>query len=76
MVAGGEGGRRLKHVMRPCCEGNTVDLSCGLVDEKGDAVYTVCSNPEDYFYFDSEHPTQAAWSAVFQAVQPWLRQHL
>lgn len=69
----GEG--RLKQVLKPCCEGKTPDDHCGAVTDEG-KLYSVCHDPENYFYFDTVHPTQAAWAAVYNIVLPWLRKHL
>ena len=34
----------------------------------------MCKNPDQYFYWDSVHPTQAGWEAVMKQLQkPMLK---
>ncbi|KAJ0969788.1 hypothetical protein J5N97_022665 [Dioscorea zingiberensis] len=66
------GTRNLKNILKPCCQGKTNGTNCGERDDKGVKLYEVCSDPEEHFYWDSVHPTQAAWAAVFQAAEPSL----
>ncbi|XP_057835333.2 GDSL esterase/lipase At5g03610 [Cryptomeria japonica] len=54
----------------PCCaEKGGVEL-CGEVDEIGGALFAVCSNIEEKFFWDSVHPTQRGWDAIM-----WLYSH-
>ncbi|KAI5080743.1 hypothetical protein GOP47_0003926 [Adiantum capillus-veneris] len=46
--------------LTPCCDGE-----CGIVDENGIALYTLCSNPETTLYWDAAHPTNFGWKKVF-----------
>jgi len=68
---------RLTERLRPCCEaviagGDDEDAEgggggggyCGLDDG-----YTLCDHPEEYFFWDVVHPTQAGWRAVMQLLQ-------
>ncbi|XP_020263847.1 GDSL esterase/lipase At5g03610-like [Asparagus officinalis] len=70
------GTRKFEHIMRPCCEPTTDDFDCGWVDNNGQKLYSLCSNPQDYFFFDTVHPTQAGWGAVFENLVPWLKKNL
>ncbi|XP_039822972.1 GDSL esterase/lipase At5g03600-like [Panicum virgatum] len=54
---------RLTERLRPCCEGGGGGY-CGLDDG-----YTLCDHPEEYFFWDVVHPTQAGWRAVMQLLQ-------
>lgn len=45
--------------LKPCCMG-----ACGVRDSGGKALYSVCEHPEDSFFWDVVHPTQAAWQAL------------
>ncbi|KAH7663446.1 GDSL lipase/esterase protein [Dioscorea alata] len=63
---------KFKNGLKPCCEGNTNAINCGEVDDKGVKLYKLCSDPQDYFYWDSVHPTQAGWTAAYQALKPSL----
>ncbi|XP_057835497.2 GDSL esterase/lipase At5g03610-like isoform X1 [Cryptomeria japonica] len=48
----------------PCCAARgRVDL-CGEVDQVGRPLFEVCSNVEEFFYWDSVHPTQRGWHAI------------
>ncbi|GLJ25845.1 hypothetical protein SUGI_0495190 [Cryptomeria japonica] len=48
----------------PCCaEKGGID-KCGQVDEVGRALYEVCSDINEKFYWDSVHPTQRGWHAI------------
>ncbi|GLJ25816.1 hypothetical protein SUGI_0494370 [Cryptomeria japonica] len=54
----------------PCCAAKgRVDM-CGEVDEIGRALFEVCSNVDEKFYWDSVHPTQRGWDAIM-----WLYSH-
>ncbi|KAJ7289961.1 hypothetical protein O6H91_Y302200 [Diphasiastrum complanatum] len=54
-----------KHRLKPCCQIKTGTITeCGLLDENGETLYEVCSDPENYFFWDGDHPTQAGWSAL------------
>ncbi|GJT65982.1 GDSL esterase/lipase-like protein [Tanacetum coccineum] len=50
--------------LKPCCTATTSTASCGSLDENGKPLYTVCSEPESMFFWDTVHPTQAGWRAV------------
>ncbi|XP_057835335.2 GDSL esterase/lipase At5g03610 [Cryptomeria japonica] len=48
----------------PCCAAKgRVDM-CGEVDQVGRALYEVCSNVDEKFYWDGGHPTQRGWDAI------------
>nr|CAB3482399.1 unnamed protein product [Digitaria exilis] len=54
----------------PCCD--TASRSqgyCGQEDAQGRAMYSLCPNPQDYFYWDNVYPTQAGWEAVMNRLQ-------
>ncbi|KAL9228067.1 hypothetical protein vseg_003683 [Gypsophila vaccaria] len=58
----------------PCCTGINSTFFCGLVDNKGNKMYTLCSKPESYFFWDSAHPTQAGWEVITRSLQPIIQQ--
>ncbi|CAL4904599.1 unnamed protein product [Urochloa decumbens] len=62
----------------PCCAetSGTGDGFCGQVDGNGNALYTLCTDPANYFYWDYVHPTQAAWEAVMDNLQPDIQDFL
>lgn len=52
--------------LKPCCFGVSSQYSCGSVDANTMAKkYTLCNNPKSSFFWDSFHPTQAGWHAVY-----------
>ncbi|XVF07708.1 hypothetical protein REPUB_Repub06bG0162900 [Reevesia pubescens] len=61
---------------QPCCVGVSAEFSCGSVDKNGVKKYTLCSNPKSKFFWDTVHPTQAGWHAVYStpAFQNSLKQ--
>ncbi|KAE8661157.1 GDSL esterase/lipase [Hibiscus syriacus] len=58
----------------PCCAGVSAAFSCGSVDENGVKKYTVCWNPKLRFFWDTVHPTQEGWRAVYST--PVLQNNL
>ncbi|CAL4911979.1 unnamed protein product [Urochloa decumbens] len=62
----------------PCCAetSGTGDGFCGEVDGNGNALYTLCADPASFFYWDAMHPTQAAWEAVMDNLQPDIQDFL
>ncbi|KAI5016309.1 hypothetical protein ZWY2020_006160 [Hordeum vulgare] len=75
--APGEGSRqakRFEHKLTPCCESFDPEGYCGQLSKNSKRLYTVCKNPDQYFYWDSVHPTQAGWEAVMKQLQkPMLK---
>ncbi|RLN33679.1 hypothetical protein C2845_PM03G17880 [Panicum miliaceum] len=56
---------RFTELLRPCCEATDGDSGYwGL-----DGGYSLCDRPGEYFFWDTEHPTQAGWRAVMQLLQ-------
>ncbi|KAE8098526.1 hypothetical protein FH972_016581 [Carpinus fangiana] len=60
--------------LKPCCMGVSSEYFCGSEDEKGAKKYTICEDPESAFFWDTVHPTQEGWRAVYSALQPTLEQ--
>ncbi|KAL8039696.1 hypothetical protein ABFX02_10G052800 [Erythranthe guttata] len=60
--------------LKPCCMGISREYSCGSADEKGAKLYTLCSDPKSAFFWDSSHPTQAGWKAVYTILKSSLAQ--
>jgi phospholipase/lecithinase/hemolysin len=54
--------------------GVSSEYFCGSEDEKGAKKYTICEDPESAFFWDTVHPTQEGWRAVYSALQPTLEQ--
>nr|GMD44446.1 GDSL esterase/lipase At5g03610-like [Ipomoea batatas] len=71
-----EGSRRFETPLKPCCVGVSKEYDCSGVDKKGVKMYTMCSDPNATFFWDSAHPTQAGWSAVYDSLKATLHEHL
>ncbi len=65
---------KFKNPLKPCCVGVSKDYSCGSMDESGTKKYTVCKNPESSFFWDSVHPSQNGWRAVYSELRSSLHQ--
>ncbi|KAA8516700.1 hypothetical protein F0562_016794 [Nyssa sinensis] len=63
------GSLKFETPLKPCCMGISNGYYCGSEDEKGVKMYTVCENPQSSFFWDTVHPTQAGWRAVYLALQ-------
>ncbi|KAL6642139.1 hypothetical protein ACP70R_020320 [Stipagrostis hirtigluma subsp. patula] len=61
---------RFKHKFTPCCD-DTMGTNgyCGQVDSYGNPMYTLCSNPDNFFFWDYIHQTQAGWKAIMELLQ-------
>ncbi|CAD5191931.1 unnamed protein product [Musa acuminata subsp. malaccensis] len=70
------GAETIKYLLVPCCESSSGTAACSQVDAQGNKLYRVCRHPEEHFYWDSAHPTQAGWAAAFQYLEPSLRSFL
>ncbi|KAI3687766.1 hypothetical protein L1987_81469 [Smallanthus sonchifolius] len=60
--------------LKPCCVGKKGDANCGSLDENGKALYTVCNEPGSTFFWDSLHPSEAGWRAVYLTLRSSLNQ--
>ncbi|MFS7889761.1 putative carboxylesterase [Helianthus anomalus] len=61
-----------KFSLKPCCEPARIDANCGSLDKNGKELYTVCNEPESMFFWDTVHPTQAGWRAVYLTLRSSL----
>lgn len=61
-----------------CCADNspTGDGYCGQHDDNGNPLYKLCPDPDNFFYWDYMHPTQAAWGAVMDNLRPTIQDFL
>ncbi|OAY84902.1 GDSL esterase/lipase, partial [Ananas comosus] len=70
-------GRKVfKHPRTPCCDRFYSDGYCGQIDKNGAYLFRLCENPEDHFYWDDVHLTQAGWAAVFEHLRDPIRRFL
>ncbi|XVE61512.1 hypothetical protein DITRI_Ditri06bG0046300 [Diplodiscus trichospermus] len=54
-----------KNPFDPCCVGVSDEFGCGNVDENGKMMYKLCSNPKSKFFWDTVHPSQEGWEALY-----------
>ncbi|KAG0555459.1 hypothetical protein KC19_12G170600 [Ceratodon purpureus] len=52
----------------PCCHGwgELGYWQCGVNNENGDPIYTLCSNPSETFWWDQGHPSDAGAKALIE----------
>ncbi|KAK4749931.1 hypothetical protein SAY87_027380 [Trapa incisa] len=67
-VLNGTGDSKFETPLTPCCSGVNSGFYCGSVDGNGTKMYTLCKDPESRLFWDSNHPTQAGWRAVFSGL--------
>ncbi|KAM1263077.1 hypothetical protein ACFX13_028793 [Malus domestica] len=61
--------------LKPCCVGVSREYSCGSVDgSTGAKKYSICSHPERSFFWDTVHPSQNGWHAVYSSLKSSLHQ--
>ncbi|KAK4281633.1 hypothetical protein QN277_013101 [Acacia crassicarpa] len=60
---------RMKNTYKPCCTGVSNEYSCGSMDDKKVKKYRVCKYPKASFFWDTVHPTQAGWHAVYNRLR-------
>ncbi|KAI3823497.1 hypothetical protein L1987_04935 [Smallanthus sonchifolius] len=58
--------------LKPCCVATRSGASCGSLDENGKELYTVCDEPKSAFFWDTVHPSQAGWRAVYLTLRSSL----
>ncbi|KAF8649650.1 hypothetical protein HU200_064190 [Digitaria exilis] len=68
--------KKFKEKLKPCCKSFDPNGYCGQVDEDGGDQYSVCSDPEDHFFWDDVHPTHAGWEAVMKQLEQGLKDFL
>ncbi|KAL6647221.1 hypothetical protein ACP70R_014658 [Stipagrostis hirtigluma subsp. patula] len=60
---------KFKYTLQPCCEATVPVLGfCGSY-ENDEQKFQLCRDRDDYFYWDIENPTHAAWRAVMRILQ-------
>ncbi|XP_019153027.1 PREDICTED: GDSL esterase/lipase At5g03610-like [Ipomoea nil] len=67
-----QGSRKFWSPLKPCCLGVKSGYFCGDVDAKGVAMYKVCRDPTSAFFWDTVHPSQAGWNAVYTSLRSTL----
>ncbi|CAM8963847.1 unnamed protein product [Rhodiola kirilowii] len=67
------GSSKSESILKPCCTGTTSEYNCGSVEKSnGTSMYTVCKNINSTFFWDTVHPAQSGWQAVYEALKPAL----
>ncbi|CAM8968323.1 unnamed protein product [Rhodiola kirilowii] len=67
---------KFKNPLKLCCAGTSSEAYCGTTGSNGEKMYTVCDEPKSSFFWDTVHPTQEGWRAVYIALQATLKQNL
>ncbi|KAL1557740.1 GDSL esterase/lipase-like protein [Salvia divinorum] len=57
--------------LKPCCIGG-----CGGVDKNGEKRYVVCEDVSRSIFWDSIHPSDSGWGAVFSALRESMQTSL
>lgn len=53
----------------PCCRNPDPNGYCGQDDSDGTPHYSVCDNPDQAFFWDYIHPTQAGWETIMEQLR-------
>ncbi|KAL6838903.1 hypothetical protein ACP4OV_031339 [Aristida adscensionis] len=64
------------HKYTPCCANTEPDGFCGQKDDDDNDLYTLCSNPNQYFYWDSMHLSEAGHKAVIGVLEDKIKNFL
>lgn len=68
-VSGPKGAKQFTHKLMPCCRSFDPNGYCGQVNKYGELQYSLCNNPENHFYWDDEHPSEAGWDAITEQLE-------
>uniref|UniRef100_A0A0D9WAD7 SGNH hydrolase-type esterase domain-containing protein n=1 Tax=Leersia perrieri TaxID=77586 RepID=A0A0D9WAD7_9ORYZ len=68
--------KQFKQRLSPCCESTDPNGFCGQKGEDGKDLFTLCKNPDEFFYWDDVHPTEAGWKAVMQQLKGPIKNFL
>ncbi|WVZ54859.1 hypothetical protein U9M48_005603 [Paspalum notatum var. saurae] len=71
-------GSRLQETHTPCCanQQDPINGYCGQEDDNGREQYSLCDNPDTFFFWDYIHPTQAGWEAVMERLEGSIEEFL
>ncbi|KAM0884304.1 hypothetical protein ACQ4PT_031079 [Festuca glaucescens] len=76
----GELAHKFGHKLTPCCESVDPKGYCGqrAYDEYSEiySTYSVCDEPNGYFFWDDMNPTQAGWAAVMGQLESPIKEFL
>jgi phospholipase/lecithinase/hemolysin len=76
----GELAHKFGHKLTPCCESVDPKGYCGqrAYDEYNEiySTYSVCDEPNGYFFWDDMNPTQAGWAAVMGQLETPIKEFL
>ncbi|KQJ89869.1 GDSL esterase/lipase At5g03610 [Brachypodium distachyon] len=73
---GSDQSKDFKRKLTPCCNRIHPTGYCGQRSASGEALYNLCQNPDNFFYWDEIHPTNAGWKAVMTALEQPLKELL
>ncbi|XP_057835451.2 GDSL esterase/lipase At5g03590 [Cryptomeria japonica] len=49
---------------QPCCAIDGGVSGCAQVDDRGDALFEMCEDPNNSFFWDNRHPTNKGWHEI------------
>lgn len=68
--------KQFKHKLTPCCESFDPKGYCGQHGSNYKLLYSFCTKPDKYFYWDDVHPTQEGWLSVMKQLEDPIRKFL
>ncbi|XP_039778938.1 GDSL esterase/lipase At5g03610-like [Panicum virgatum] len=71
-------GPQLQETHTPCSSNQEDPINgyCGQEDGNGREQYSLCDNPDSFFFWDYIHPTQAGWEAVIERLKGSIEEFL
>ncbi|XP_062190026.1 GDSL esterase/lipase At5g03600-like [Phragmites australis] len=73
--SGSSQSKHFKYQLRPCCDSFVETGYCGQM-ENGKEQYSVCSQPENHFYWDEINPTHDGWETVMNNLKESIKNFL
>ncbi|TVU36383.1 hypothetical protein EJB05_18316 [Eragrostis curvula] len=68
--------KEFTHKLKPCCRSSDPNGYCGQVDEDDKPQYSVCKNPQQHFFWDDMHPSEAGWDAIMEQLESDIKDFL
>ncbi|CAL4895085.1 unnamed protein product [Urochloa decumbens] len=65
-----------QHAAPPCCNNPDPNGYCGQEDPSGRPQYSVCADPDQAFFWDYIHPSQAGWELIMEQLEGPIEQFL
>ena len=68
MCCFGAGKSKFENTLKPCCVGECGSTSVDEINGSKKKKYSVCENPKQSVFWDTIHPSNQGWQAVFSAL--------